>query len=46
MPLTTLRLTTSSPRLPPCARPQPEEIEAMFKEVVDKWGTVEVLVNK
>ena len=24
---------------------QPAEIEAMFKEVVDKWGTVEVLVN-
>lgn len=24
---------------------KPEEIEAMFKEVVDKWGTVEVLVN-
>lgn len=24
---------------------KPAEIEAMFKEVVDKWGTVEVLVN-
>lgn len=32
-----------TPPSPPS--PQPEEIEALFKEVNDKWGTVEVLVN-
>ena len=35
---------TSCPPAPACA-PQREDIERMFKEVVDKWGKVDVLVN-
>lgn len=36
--------TPSSP-LPPTARLQREDIDRMFKEVVGKWGQVDVLVN-
>lgn len=38
--------STSPPARPPLpAPPQREDIERMFKEVVDKWGKVDVLVN-
>jgi len=31
--------------IPPPARLQLEDIERLFKEVTDKWGTVDALVN-
>lgn len=29
----------------PCPAPQPEDINRMVQEVVDKWGNIEVLVS-